>query len=598
MPTAPQLPETLPGLLEQRAALTPTREAYRQFDVLRKAWISYTWTDMGARVRRWRAGLQAEGLAAGARVALLVPNSIEHVCMDQAALAAGCVPVPLHVVDNPENLAYVLGDCGASVLLVDTAARWDALLPYRERFQGLKRVVCLRDCPEEEIDIRVGIERWLSLGDGQALQTPAGISSESLAAVVYTSGTTGRPKGVMLSHGNVLANIRALLSTIAVYESDILLSFLPLSHTFERTVGYYLPIAAGATVAYARSVSQLTQDLKTVRPTVLVSVPRIYERAHMALRESTERRVATRWLFTWAVRIGWRAFESTHGRASVPSAPLRSLAGMLDRVVGAPLRARFGGRLRLAVSGGAALAADIARPFLALGLPLLQGYGMTECAPVVSCNSLEDNDPASVGRALPGVQVRIGENDELLVRGENVMMGYWGRSEETALVLDHDGWLHTGDQARITDGRIYIKGRIKDIIVTSTGEKIAPADLEAAIQNDPAFDQAVVLGENRPYLAALAILNRERWLQQAHALGLNPTDPSSVNAPSTTRWAIERIQRALQGFPHYATPRAVFLSLDPWSVANGLITPTLKPKRAALESRFATEIAALYRGHT
>lgn len=544
--------------------------------------------------------MRREALQPGARIGVLVPNSVEHVCLDQAALASGFVPVPLHVVDNPENLAYVLADSGTSLLLVESFERWRALVPFQSRFPALQRVVYLEGANEAAAaGIAMSLDEWLAQAtepSGEITQ-PARIASAALAAIVYTSGTTGRPKGVMLSHRNIVANVNSLMAAMPVREDDVFLSFLPLSHTLERTVGYYLPIAAGASVAFARSIPLLMQDLAEIKPTVLVSVPRIYERAYAALRETVDRHVLSKALFAWAVRAGWRQFEHSQRRARRPSVPARVVWPLLDRLVAAPVRARFGGRLRAAVTGGAAMAPDVARPFLALGIPILQGYGTTESAPVIACNTPEDNDPRSVGRALPGVTVRIGDRDELLAHGDNIMMGYWQRPDDTALVLDTEGWLHTADQAQLENGRIHINGRIKDIIVTSTGEKIAPADLEAAIVSDPLFEQVMILGERRPFLAALVILNPSRWAQQASDLGLNPQAQAGLRSSIATGWVLERIRHALRAFPSYATPRAVLLSNEPWTVAAGLITPTLKPKRAAIEARYATEIAALYRGH-
>jgi long-chain acyl-CoA synthetase len=271
---------------------------------------------------------------------------------------------------------------------------------------------------------------------------------------------------------------------------------------------------------------------------------------------------------------------------------------LLDPLTAAPVRARFGGRLRAAVTGGAAIPAEVAHTLLGVGIPLVQGYGLTESSPVIASNTLERNDPASVGHALPGVEVRLGEQDELLARSESVMLGYWGRPEDTAHVLEKDGWLHTGDRAEIDNGLIRIKGRIKDIIVTSTGEKVSPTDLEAAITADPVFEQALVFGEQRPYLVAILVLSRQRWATRAAELGLDPQKELSLRAPGATRWALERVSQLVKSFPSYATPKAVFLSLEPWTIANGLITPTLKPKRLAIGTRYATEIAELYKGHS
>jgi long-chain acyl-CoA synthetase len=588
---------TLAELLQQRARSTPSAEAYRQFEARTGTWMSLTWSAFAQRVRSWRSALRAEGLQPGDRVALLVPNGIDHVCMDQAAQSLGLVTVPMHMIDQPESLSYVLADSGAALLLVDSASHWSSLQPLESQFPGLRRVVCLagQDLPPGGKARSIG--SWLETtvqpaGEDEAVR-PDG---QALASIVYTSGTTGRPKGVMLSHGNVLSNVYAVMDAIPVHPSDVFLSFLPLSHTLERTAGYYLPMAAGATVVFARSVQALMEDLRSARPTVLISVPRIYERAAVAIQESLRRKPLDRALFDATVRVGWRRFE--RARAARPASPVDELLwGLLDRAVARRVRARFGGRLRAAVTGGAPMPESVARTFLALGVPVLQGYGLTESAPVIAVNRLDDNDPQSVGPPLPGMEVRIGENDELLVRGPNVMRGYWQRPEDTAKVLGSDGWLHTGDQAQLENGRLFIRGRIKDIIVTSTGEKIAPADVESAILADPVFEQAMVLGESRPYVAALVVLNRSRWEEEARGLGLPAAEPASLASPAARAWALARIAKLVRAIPAYARPRAVYLSLSPWTIDAGLITPTLKPKRLAIERRFAGEVASLYEGH-
>jgi len=591
--------ETLPLMFQARVGASGNRAAYQQFDLSSHIWISYSWHQVAARVERWRAALRREALQQAERVAILLPNGLDHACADMASLSEGLVPVPLHIVDNAENLAYVIGDCGAAMLFVESTERWDALRPHRERMPDLRRVVCLGSVPPApDAAPAIGVGTWLEAADNTLAGGPAPvIHPGDLSAIVYTSGTTGRPKGVMLSHRNVIANVRALMAVMPVMNSDLFLSFLPLSHTFERTVGYYLPMAAGATVAYARSVALLMEDLQTVRPTILVSVPRIYERAHSALRESVRGSRLKGHLLDMAVEMGWRRFCHNQRRTARLTLADRLVFPLLDRKVGRVLRERFGGRLRAAVTGGAPMALEIARTFISLGVPVLQGYGMTESSPVIACNVPQDNDPESVGRPLPGVLVRIGAQEELQTHSDSVMLGYWKRPVETTAVLDRDGWLHTGDQARVQDGRIRIAGRLKDIIVTSTGEKVAPVDVETALSGDPFFEQAMVLGERRPYLAALLVLNRARWEQQAATLGLPAHDAGQLRAQIAVDWALQRIRNALRGFPSYATPRAVLLTTEPWTVSAGLITPTLKPKRAAIEERYAAEIAELYRGH-
>jgi long-chain acyl-CoA synthetase len=591
--------ETLPALLQWRVAETPHGEAYRHFDRRAGRWVSLSWQEFGRLVAHWGRALDGEGLAHGDRIAILVPNGIEHVAMDQAALARGLVPVPLHAIDNPESILYILDDSGARVLLLDTLDRWRKLVSADGRLEHLKRVVCLgMDAAAEAGDARVtAVGRWLEGG----LKSPpgegpvAGVKTSDLAAIVYTSGTTGRPKGVMLSHANVIANVKACRGRVRAEPGDVFLSFLPLSHTFERTAGYYYPIAVGAAVAYARSTQQLPEDLKTVRPTVLISVPRIYERFYARIMEH---RAAASWLeravLGLTLRIGGRRFDARQGRRHGPSLLDDLLWPLLKRAVADKVLARLGGRLRVAVSGGAPIAEPIIRLFLSLGLDVLQGYGMTETSPVVAANTPEDNDPRTVGRPLDGVEVRIGPNEELLVRAPSVMVGYWRRPEETRKAIEADGWLHTGDQARIEGGRITITGRIKDIIVTSTGEKIAPVDLETAIAADPLFEQAMVLGEGRPYLAALVVLNAEEWRRATGQLGA--AAKAMPSGESQERLLLQRIAAAVRGFPAYATPRAVWWTTEPWTIDAGLVTPTLKIKRPAMEHRFADQIAALYAG--
>ena len=600
--------QTLPQLLAWRSARTPDGEAYRAFDPVGQNWGSLTWAQTRDRVVRWSAALGHLGLPNGARVAILLPNGLDAMCMDQATLALGQVPVPLHAIDNPGSIAYILADAEVSLLMVEGLAQWHSIAAVGTALPHLRMVVVTGT--EEPIGADtaatvpvITLADWLGAAPQQPLaHTPP--SADDLAGIVYTSGTTGKPKGVMLTHRNVVADVKAVMARIQPTPDDIFLSFLPLSHTFERTGGYYLPMAAGSCVAYARSVALLAQDLQTVRPTVLVSVPRIYERVYAKVQEKLAPSPLRTRLFQAAVAVGWQRFCAAQRLPMAPaSASSPDESGGLWRLVpwpllqawvAKPLQAQLGGRLRVAVSGGAPLSPAIARCFLGLGVPVLQGYGMTETSPVVSVNTLTDNHPTSVGRALPGVEVRIGENRELQVRGDLVMKGYWNRPQDTASTVAPDGWLSTGDQAEIIDGRIYIRGRIKDILVTSTGEKVPPADLELAITADPLFAQALVLGEARPFIACVVVLEPVVWAHLAQSLGLDPQQPQSLLHASVQKAVLERIGAATASFARYAMPRAVHLTLDPWTVENGLMTPTLKLKRNPLLARFAVQIETMY----
>ncbi len=601
---------TLPQLLAYRAARTPNSEAYRAFDTTSQAWTSLTWAETAQRVGTWAQALAAMQLPAAARIAILLPNGLNAMCADQATLATGCVPVPLHAIDNPGSIAYILADCEASMLFVSHVEQWEKIQAVGTPFPALRAVVITDDgasltaIPASGDGPAVGsLAQWLAGATHAGSATvPKAPEADDLAAIVYTSGTTGKPKGVMLTHHHVISDVKAVLERIAPTAEDVFLSFLPLSHTFERTGGYYLPIAAGSCVAYARSVPQLAEDLKTVRPTVLVSVPRIYERIHAKLLEKLSPTPWKMQLYEAAQNKGWARFCAAQGLPTpTPDANSQAAGWMaalpwpvLQALVAKPLLAQFGGRVRVAVSGGAPLSPTIAKCFLGLGLPLIQGYGMTETAPVMSVNALDYNDPACVGKALPGVDVRIGDNRELQVRGPIVMKGYWKRPEDTAEILSADGWLGTGDQAEIVNDRIYIKGRIKEIIVTSTGEKIPPGDLELALLADPLLEQAFVVGENRPFIACVAVLKRDEWQRLAGDLGLSAQDSDSLNHPSVHRAVLARIEKNTASFARYAVPRAVHLTLEPWTIENTFMTPTLKLKRNNLMAHFAEAIEGMY----
>ena len=417
-----------------------------------------------------------------------------------------------------------------------------------------------------------------------------------LATIVYTSGTTGRPKGVMLSHRNMLANVQSALSDFEVYPDDLFLSFLPLSHMFERTCGYYLNIGSGAAVAFARSVPQLSEDLKTIKPTVIMSVPRIYERFLAAINDQLKKaKPIKRKLFDLAVDVGWARFEHQQGRG--PWTPSLMLWPILKPLVADKILERLGGRLRLAISGGAALSPLISKVFVGLGLPICQGYGLSEASPLLTVNRLDKNDPKSVGPAVTGVEFRIGENSVLLARGPNIMMGYWKNPEAAQAVLSEDGWLNTGDQARIEKGFVYITGRIKEIIVLGNGEKVPPVDMELAIQLDALFEQVLVYGEGQPFLTALVVLNDEEWSRVAQESGV-PANITSETREKSEKLVAQRIHKLIKNFPGYAQVRRVTIVPEKWTIDNGFMTPTLKLKRNVIMDKYRPAIDAMYKGHT
>ncbi len=584
------LARTLPGLFRLRAQRTPDAVGYRQHEG--GIWRDYTWSDMARLVARWQKGLAREGLQPGDRVALSLRNGVDWVCLDQAALGLGLVPVPLYTTDSPDNTAHILADSGARLLLLDSDRRWSELAAQRSAFPELRRVICLaREAPSRDEAVRY-LDDWLPREAAELqdrVQDP-----DALATIVYTSGTTGPSKGVMQSHRGILWTAEAVLRRIPAWPSDSFLSFLPLAHSFERTVGYYLPMMAGCRICYARAVELLREDLASERPTVLLAVPRVYDKIYLAIQTRLGERGLKRRLFEKTVDLGWRRFLAGQRRGPLLGLSDRIVGSVLRRLIARPVLAKLGGRLRVAVSGGAPLSPVVARFFIGLGLPLTEGYGLTEASPVLSNTEPEDCVPGSVGRPLPGLQIRIGPQGELFAHTPGRMLGYWGQSKASALAIDGDGWLHTGDVAEIRDDYIYIRGRLKEILVTSTGEKVPPGEMEMALTMDPLFDQAMVLGEGRPFLAALLVLEPTAWATLAPGLGLDPSNPGALREPAAIKAALTRVRDRLKPFPGFAQVRAVHLSLEPWTVDNGLITPTMKARRDRLEVRFADEIHRIY----
>jgi len=589
---------SLAGLFAERVKRTPDKIALCQYDPGHERWISYSWTTLAQQVARWRAALAAERLQPGDRVAVMLQNSIEWVCFDQAAQSLGLVVVSLYTTDTDENIVYILDDAGVRLLFVGEVEQWRALRSHRVALPYLQRVWCLHAARELATEPDV-LLRWINevLPSTAAPYQVAITDPDAVATLIYTSGTTGRPKGVMLTHRNLLSNAEAVQQLIPAYAGDVFLSFLPLAHGFERTVEYLLPMMAGSCVTYARSIALLAEDLRVVRPTVFISAPRLYEKMYGVIQQKLAGHPIKQRLMHWTVSLGWRRFEAMQQRRPPLQLWERLLWQVLHTLVAGKVLARLGGRLRVAVTGAAPLPQQVTRFFLGLGLPLIEGYGLTEAGPVVSGNRFTDNIAGSVGTPLVGVEVRLATNGELLVRSAGVMRGYWQREAATHQVIDADGWLHTGDLAEIKAGHIYIRGRLKEILVTSTGEKVPPADMEAVITLDPLFDQAMVVGEGKPFLAALLVLNADSWHDFAASLRLDPHAAQSLQDPRAIDAVLARLAKRLSAFPGYAQIHAVYLSTKAWSIDNGLLTPTLKIKRHTLTQQFSAQIDALYRGH-
>lgn len=587
---------TLPGLFIERSEKTPERIAYRYFNPETKIWETSTWSEMSQEVARWQAALRKEHLHPGDKIAIMLPNSREWIMMEQAALGLGLVVVPLYPNDRADNVAYILQDAGVKLLIVEGQEHLQQLKTIHAQLDGLVRLLSLHPFNDSLSYSRLmSIQDWLP---GQATGLGNEVNdSRQLATIVYTSGTTGRPKGVMLSHKNILSNIYGAIDCVPIYEHDVFLSFLPLSHMFERSLGYYVPIITGATVAFSRSVNQLADDMLIIQPTILISVPRIYERIHTKIRTRLEdKSTFANKLFNNMVESGWKHFEYRQKRLSWQ--PSFLYLPVLKQLVANKIIAKMGGRLRVAICGGAPLSQNIAKTFIGLGLNLIQGYGLTEFSPIISANREQDNIPASVGAPLKGIKIMLSAEGELLARGDSIMLGYWNHPDATKETIDKDGWLHTGDKARIDEkNRIFITGRIKEIIVLSNGEKIPPADMEVAITEDTLFDQALIIGEGKPFISAFVVLNPQQWQSLSKRLDLSDNDDDPLTDKTLNKLVLEKIKNHLCDFPGYAKIYKAAIFLQPWTIENGLMTPTMKLRRERIIALHQDKIDLLYQGH-
>jgi long-chain acyl-CoA synthetase len=583
---------TLYGLFQERVNRSPTHTAYRSYNSDDKTWYDTNWQQVADQVARWQTALLTEGLRPGDRVALNLRNCKEWIFFDQAAMGLGLVVVPLYPDDRPDNVAYILRDADVKLLFFQNNSQWKRLKPSITDEHSLQRIV-INNADEDKLDSpAVYADNWLADTPNELCACDS--KPEELASIIYTSGTTGRPKGVMLSHHNMLSVSSGALQYFDVFPNDVFLSFLPLSHTLERTAGYYLPIMAGATVAYSRGIPQLGEDMLQVKPSILIAVPRVFERIYARLQSQlAAKSFIAKFLFKATITTGWARFQYQQQRARWR--PDLLLWPLFEKLVASKVQQRLGGNMRLIVTGGAALPQHVAKLFLGLGQNLIQGYGLTETSPVISVNEPDNNYPNSVGRPLPGITVKIGNNDELLVQGPGNMLGYWNNHKATAQTIDSESWLHTGDQARLDDsGHIYITGRLKDILVLSNGEKVPPSDLESAILMDDIFDQALVVGEGESYLSALLVLNSEHWFALAQQHQLDAFEASSLSNKKLHSEMIKRLRQLLSSFPAYAKIRRVTLTLEGWTVDNDLLTATMKIKRNKVIEHHQTDIDKMY----
>ncbi len=568
------------------------------------AWTTLSYAELRERVRAMAAGLRELGVVAGDRVAILAENRPEWAIADYACLTIRCADVPIYPTLPARQIEFILRDAGAKVVVVSSAEQLAKIQEIRPRLGDLQHVIVM-----DEAGAAAGPTMPFAalLERGNAAAPPAdewrrdalAIGPDDLATLIYTSGTTGDPKGVMLTHGNLTSNVVGGLGVLALRDTDECLSFLPLSHVFERMAGHYCMMQSGTIINYASSIESVPAEMLEIRPTVMLSVPRLYEKIYARVLEgATSGSPIKRAIFRWARGIGETRAEYLMARRLVPKG-LDLRYRVAHRLVFAKLIARVGGRLRFFVSGGAPLAAEIAKFFYAAGLPILEGYGLTETSPVIAVNTFDAIRLGSVGRPLPGVEVRIAPDGEILTRGPHVMKGYFGKPEATAETIDPDGWLHTGDIGVLdAEGFLRITDRKKDMIVTAGGKNIAPQPIENLVRTSKFVSNAVMLGDRRKFPIMLVVPNignLKAWAARKN-IRFDGDDVAAFLALEPVHAKMDReVLRPLVDLAHFEVPKRLLLLPEDFSVETGELTPTLKVKRRVVERNHHDQIEAVYR---
>lgn len=571
-----------------------------QVRVAAGSWEPISHRTIRERVRRIALGLRAFGIVSGERIALLSENCPEWALADWACLTIGVADVPIYPSLPAEQIPYLLNDSGAVAIFVSSPEQAQKIASIRDQVPGLRLVIAFEEGARDTAD--------LALADVEAkgAEVDSPESAEAwerearaampgdLATIIYTSGTTGAPKGVMLTHDNFWSNIAATHDAIPMAGNDVALSFLPLSHIFERTGDYWF-FTTGTSIAYVPSFDLVPICMQEVQPTMAMSVPRLYEKMYARVLENALSGGALKKrIFFWARAVAER-WADRRLAGEKPHVVLALQYALAQKLVFSKLQARTGGRMRYFVSGGAPLSSEINKFFFAAGLTILEGYGLTETSPVIGVNTPEAFRIGTIGRPVRGVEVMIAPDGEILTRGPHVMKGYWNKPEATAAAIDADGWFHTGDVGVIEDDFIRITDRKKDIIVTAGGKNIAPQPIENLIKTNKYVSQAVMIGDRRKFPVVLIVPNFDQLEKWAGLKGLIWTDRAQLLQMPTVQAKMEKeVLKQLTGLAHFETPKKVALLEHDFSVTSGEMTPTLKVKRRVVDQRYTALIDKLY----
>ena len=595
-------PRPAPGTLNQLFFDAVTK--FNRTDALQVkiggVYKSISHNEVAERVRHAARGLSSLGVRRGDRVAILAENRPEWAVADFACLTAGMTDVPIYPTLPADQIAYILKDSGAVAIFVSTKIQAEKIREIRSQLPSLKTVISFDDVPGLANMSIAELERQGAQGESNnsisayredALTT----KPDDIATIIYTSGTTGEPKGVMLTHDNIFSNVAASRTKIPFEGADTALSFLPLSHIFERMGGHYLMFATGTSIAYAESIDTVPVNLAEVKPTIVLSVPRLYEKMYARILETAlTGGFLKRKIFFWARGVAERwANEKLAGKA--PGGLLAKQYAVAQKLVFSKLKARTGGRLRYFVSGGAPLSPEINKFFFAAGLVILEGYGLTETSPVIAVNTPEDFRIGTVGKPIDGVEVKIAGDGEILTRGPHVMKGYYNKPDATREAIDAEGWFHTGDIGEVRDGFLAITDRKKDIIVTAGGKNNAPQPLENKVKTNKYVAQAVMLGDKRKFPSMLVVPNFDQLEKWAMRRNIIWTDRAQLLRMPTIQAKIEKeVSKELAGAAHFEVPKKIGLLEHDFSIERGELTPTQKVKRRAIDKHYKQLIDSLY----
>ncbi|MFN3386885.1 MAG: AMP-dependent synthetase/ligase [Candidatus Thermochlorobacter sp.] len=557
--------------------------------------------ELKEQVEAFAAYLHSIGVRKGDRVSILSENRPAWVVADMAILKLGAIDVPLYPTLPPNQIAYILQNSEARAIVVSTGLQLNKIRKIKKEVPSLSHVISMTAIESKEPD-EIELEEAQRIGKAFAEKTPdwskhlEKIDEHDVATLIYTSGTTGLPKGVMLTHRNICENIKSSVACLPIDSSDRALSFLPLCHSYERTAGYYVMFACGAEIYYAESIETVSLNITEAKPTIVITVPRLFERIKSTLYKNLDAGPASRKkIFLWAIGVGQKfAKAKREGKVSPLLALQRAIA---DKLVFSKVRERFGGRIRYFVSGGAALPKETGEFFEAIGITILEGYGLTETSPVTHVNRIEKIKFGKVGPPIKNVEQKIAPDGEILLRGPNIMKGYWHDEAATREAIEPDGWFHTGDIGEIDeDGYLKITDRKKHIIVNSGGKNIAPLPIENMIQNSPFVDQVVVLGEKRPFLTAVIVPN----FDAVRAFAEKNQIPFESNKDLLQKEEIKKIfdehlKKISRELASHEKVRRFILAPEPFTIEAGEMTPTLKVKRKIVEEKFKNELEEIYK---